>query len=54
VDRDGKSYGYFSVNTVHHDQTHIEWLVAVLDYFEETNGLEKTRKKMYGDQISVC
>jgi hypothetical protein len=49
VDPDGKSYGYFSTNTVHHDRTRIEWLVAILDYYEKTNDLDKTRKKMCGD-----
>jgi hypothetical protein len=45
VDRDGKSYGYFSANDVHHDRTRIDWLIA-LDYYEETRNLDKTRKKM--------
>jgi hypothetical protein len=49
VDRDGNSYGYFSTNTVHHDRTRIEWLVAILDYYEKTNDLNKTHKKMCGD-----
>ena len=49
VDSDGNSYGYFSANTVHHDRTRIDWLVAVLDYYEQTNDLEKTHKKMCGD-----
>jgi len=48
VDPDGNSYGYFSVNTLHHDRTRIPWLVEVLDYYEETNDLEKTREKMCG------
>ena len=30
VDRDGKSYGYFSVNAFHHDRTQIKWLVVFL------------------------
>ncbi len=46
VDRDGKSYGYFSANNVHHDRTRINWLVAILDYYDETNDLAKTREKM--------
>ena len=29
VDRDGKSFGYFSVNAYHHDRTRIDWLVAL-------------------------
>ena len=49
VDRDGHSYGYFSTNTLHHDRTRIESLVAILDYHEKTNDLEKTRKVMCGD-----
>jgi hypothetical protein len=39
VDSDGDSYGYFSTNTVHHDRTRIDWLLAVLDYYEKTNDL---------------
>jgi hypothetical protein len=46
VDSDGQSYGYFSVNTVHHDRTRIGWLVAVLDYYDKTNDLGKTQKFM--------
>jgi hypothetical protein len=49
VDRDGNSYGYMSTNTVHHDRTRIGWLVTVLDYYEDTNDLEKTRERMCGD-----
>ncbi len=49
VDKDGNSYGYFSANDLHHDRTRIEWLVAIVDYFEKTNDLEKTRKLMCGD-----
>jgi hypothetical protein len=48
VDKDGESYGYFSVNTNHHDRTRIEWIVAILDYYESTNDLAKTREKMCG------
>ncbi len=48
VDRAGKSYGYFSVNNVHHDRTRIDWLVVILDYYDETNDLAKTREKMCG------
>ena len=48
VDKDGNSYGYFSANDVHHDRTHIRWLVAILDYYEKTNDLAKTRKQMCG------
>jgi|ERR1700733_9816230 hypothetical protein len=49
VDRDGNSYGYMSTNTVHRDRTRIGWLVAVLDYYENTNDLEETREKMCGE-----
>ncbi|HTR24760.1 MAG TPA: hypothetical protein VMI10_12315 [Terriglobales bacterium] len=49
VDRDGKSYGYFSKNTLHHDRTRIQWLVAVLDYYDETNDLQKTHNRMCGE-----
>ncbi len=49
VDKDGNSYGYFSANDVHHDRTRIPWLVAILDYYEKTNDLEKTRNRMCGD-----
>jgi hypothetical protein len=48
VDRAGKSYGYFSANNVHHDRTRIDWLVAILDYYDNTNDLAKTRQKMCG------
>jgi hypothetical protein len=46
VDRAGRSYGYFSANNVHHDRTRIDWLVAILDYYNNTNDLAKTREKM--------
>jgi len=49
VDRTGKSYGYFSVNNVHHDRTRIDWLVAILNYYDQTNDLAKTREKMCSD-----
>jgi hypothetical protein len=49
VDRAGKSYGYFSANDVHHDRTRIDWLVAILDYYDKTNDLAKTRQKMCGN-----
>ncbi len=49
ADPDGQSYGYFSVNEIHHDRTRIDWLVAVLDYFNKTKSLEKTRKRMCGN-----
>ena len=48
VDRTGRSYGYFSANSVHHDRTRIDWLVAILDYYDNTNDLAKTRQKMCG------
>jgi hypothetical protein len=49
VDRAGRSYGYFSTNSLHHDRTRIDWLVAILDYYDETNDLSKTREKMCGN-----
>ena len=49
VDRAGNSYGHFSANNVHHDRTRIAWLVAILDYYDETNDLAKTREKMCSD-----
>ena len=48
VDPDGYSYGYFSTNTLHHDRTRIQWLLAVLDYYEKTNDLQTTRARMCG------
>lgn len=48
VDADGRSYGYFSTNTLHHDRTRLEWLVTILDYYEKNNDLDKTREKMCG------
>ena len=49
VDRDGGSYGYFSLNKYHHDRTQIGWLVAILDYQDSEDDLDKTRDKMCGD-----
>ncbi len=49
VDSDGSSYGYLSTNTLHHDRTRIQWLVAILDYYEKTSDLSKTRTEMCGD-----
>jgi hypothetical protein len=49
VDRDGKSYGYFSVNAFHHDRTRIKWLVAVLDFYDDKGDLDETREKMCAD-----
>jgi hypothetical protein len=49
VDSDGRSYGYFSTNSVHHDRTRIGWLVAILDYYDKESDLDKTREKMCGD-----
>jgi hypothetical protein len=49
VDRDGKSYGYFSVNAVHHDRTRIRWLVAVLDFYDDNGDLDETREKLCTD-----
>lgn len=49
VDTDGNAYGYFTVNSVHHDRTRIKWLLAVLDYYEKTNDLDKTREAMCGE-----
>lgn len=49
VDPDGRAYGYFSVNEVHHDRTRIDWVLAVLDYYNKTKSLEKTQKRMCGN-----
>lgn len=49
VDKDGNSYGYFSVNSLHHDRTRIPWLVAILDYEDDKDDLDKTRDKMCDD-----
>jgi hypothetical protein len=49
VDTDGGSYGYFTMNSVHHDRTRIEWLLAVLEYYEKTDDLDKTRDAMCGE-----
>jgi hypothetical protein len=49
VDADGKSYGYFSVNSFHHDRTKIDWIVALLTYAEKVDDLDKTRDKLCGD-----
>ena len=49
VDAKGNSYGYFSTNTLHRDRTQIGWLVAILDYQDDNDDLDKTRDKMCGD-----
>jgi hypothetical protein len=49
VDRDGKSYGYFSVNSLHPDRTRIGWLIAVLDFYDEEGDLDATKEKLCGD-----
>jgi hypothetical protein len=49
VDRDGKSYGYFSVNAFHHDRTRIKWLVVVLDFYDKEGDLDATKEKLCGD-----
>jgi hypothetical protein len=49
VDQDGGSYGYFSANAYHTDRTRIGWLLAVLDYYEKSSDLEKTRTMMCTD-----
>jgi hypothetical protein len=50
VDRDGKSYGYFSVNALHHDRTRIKWLIAVLDFYDEGDDLDATKEKLCGNE----
>jgi len=49
VDRDGKSYGYFSVNAFHHDRTRIKWLVAILDFYDRNSDLDETKEKLCAD-----
>ena len=49
VDKDGKSYGYFSVNSFHHDRTRIKWAIAVLDAYDDDNDLDKTKEKLCSD-----
>jgi hypothetical protein len=49
VDSDGNSYGYLGVNTLHHNRTHIGWLVAILDFEDEKDDLDETRDKMCDD-----
>jgi hypothetical protein len=49
VDSDGGSYGYFTMNSVHHDRTRIQWLLDVLDYYEKADDLDKTRDAMCGE-----
>jgi hypothetical protein len=49
VDRDGKSYGYFSANAFHHDRTRIKWLLAVLDFYDEEGDLDETKEKLCTD-----
>jgi hypothetical protein len=33
---------------LHHDRTRVDWLVAILDFFQEHNDLNLTREKMCG------
>ncbi len=49
VDKDGNSYGYFTANLVHADRTRIPWLVVILDYFDKSTDLDKTRARMCGE-----
>jgi hypothetical protein len=49
VDKDGKSYGYFSVNAFHCDRTRIKWLVAVLDFYDDKGDLDETKEKLCAD-----
>jgi len=49
VDRDGKSYGYFSVNAFHHDRTQIKLLIAVLDFYDDKGDLDETKEKLCTD-----
>lgn len=49
VDRDGKSYGYFSANAFHHDLTRITWLVAVLDFYGDNADLDGAKEKLCAD-----
>lgn len=49
VDKEGNSYGYFTVNVAHSDRTRIPWLVSILDYHDEHDDLDKTRDHLCGD-----
>ena len=49
VDKNGNSYGYFSVNEYHKNRTRIGWLIAILNYYDKTNDIDKTRKFMCGE-----
>jgi hypothetical protein len=49
VDKDGNSYGYFSVNSLHHDRTRVPSLVAVLDFQDDNDDLDETRDMLCGD-----
>jgi hypothetical protein len=48
VDKDGKSYGYFSTNKYHPDRTRISWLVQALDFQAAHDDLEATQDLMCG------
>ena len=48
VDDSGNSFGYFTINALHHDRTRIGWLLEILDYYVETGDLDATRDKMCG------
>jgi hypothetical protein len=48
VDKDGHSYGYFTINEFH-DQTRIPWLLKILHFYKQTGNLDNTREMMCGD-----
>lgn len=49
VDKDGNSYGYFSVNTFILDRTRIPWLVKVLELEDSNDDLDKTKELLCGE-----
>lgn len=48
VDKDGNSYGYFTEN-IAHDQTHLAWLIDLLENFGQTDDLNEARERFCGE-----
>jgi hypothetical protein len=49
VDKDGKSYGYFTANSYHHDRTKISWLVRALNLEAKSHERAATRALICSD-----
>jgi hypothetical protein len=49
VDQEGNSYGYFSMNKYHRNRTRIKSFLALFEYHEEEDDLEKVRQAYCGE-----